>query len=138
MPRTLDGVSCEFPPEVKELAFSINERTAPRGCPGYWCEWCYFSSGFRRYFEVDHIIPVGRAKEFGYGPEMLTSVQNACVLCIGCNGSKSKYGFPRHGVGLAYRSPNQNLAWGDRRAEPLSWDEFILMAQRKGRFKRQK
>jgi hypothetical protein len=23
MARTLDGVSCEFPPEVKELAFSV-------------------------------------------------------------------------------------------------------------------
>jgi len=126
----------EFSSEVIEKAFENNANNAPRGCPGYWCEWCYFSSGFRRYFQVDHIIPIARAEEFGYTKDQMTVLQNACILCQGCNQSKSKYRYPRPGVGLAYRLPNQNLAWGHRRGEALSWDDFIQMAKRKGRFSR--
>jgi len=136
MGRLVDGVDVEFSSEDQDYVFWLNQEMAPRGCVGYWCEWCYFSSAFRRYFQVDHIIPVARASEYGVGRDFLTSVDNACVLCVACNASKNKYEFPRHGVGLAYRSPNQNMTWGERRAGPLSWDELIQMCQRKGRFRR--
>jgi hypothetical protein len=137
MGRLVNGVDVEFSKEEQDYIFFLNEENAPRGCPGYWCEWCYFSSAFRKYFHVDHIIPVAGAEKYGIGPEYIKSIDNACVLCVGCNASKNKYGFPRHGTGLAYRLPNQNMAHGERRAEALSWDDLILMCQRKGRFRRQ-
>lgn len=136
MGRIVDGVNVDFSEEEKDYVFFLNQQSAPRGCVGYWCEWCYFSSAFRKYFQVDHIIPVARAAQYGFGPEYIRSVDNACILCSGCNGSKSKHGFPREGAGLAYRAPNQNMTWGERRAEPLSWEDMILMARRKGRFRR--
>jgi hypothetical protein len=137
MGRIVDGVEVDFSPEEREHIFFLNEQRAPRVCVGYWCEWCYFSSAFRRYFQVDHIIPVAGAKQYGVGPDYIASVDNACVLCVGCNGSKSKFGFPRLGVGLAYRIPNQNMTWGPRRADALSWEDLMMMCARKGRFRRQ-
>ncbi len=137
MARVLDGVNVEFTKEEQDYVFFLNEQRAPRGCVGYWCEWCKFSSAHKRHFQVDHIVPVARAKQFGLGPDYIKSVDNACVLCRPCNASKNKYGFPREGVGLAYRYPNQNMTWGALRAQSLSWDEIVLMAARKGRFRRQ-
>jgi len=137
MGRIIDGVDVDFSKEERDYVFFLNEENAPRGCVGYWCEWCHFSSVFRSYFQIDHIIPVAAAAKYGVGPDYIRSVDNACVLCKGCNGSKSKYGFPREGVGLAYRAPNQNMTWGPRRAEALSGDDLILMCKRKGRFRRQ-
>ena len=132
----VDRRDYEFSPKTIEEAFQKNMENAPRGCPGYWCEWCYFSSGFRKYFQVDHIIPIAGAEKYGYTKEEMKLIQNACILCNGCNQSKSVYACPRPGVGLAYRMPNENLTWGHRRGEALSWDEFIQMAKRKGRFAR--
>ena len=137
MGRVVNGFDVEFSKEEQDYIYFLNEQNAPRGCVGYWCEWCHFSSAFRKYFQVDHIIPVAAAAQYGFGPDYIKSVDNACVLCVGCNGSKNKYGFPRPGVGLAYRIPNQNMTWGARRAEALTWDELILMCKRKGRFRRQ-
>jgi hypothetical protein len=136
MGRIVNKVNVEFSGDEKDYVFSLNQEGAPRGCVGYWCEWCHFSSAFRRYFEVDHIIAVAAAAKLGLGPEFIKSVDNACVLCVACNASKSKFGFPREGVGLAYRMPNQNMTWGPRRAEALGWEEMIEMCQRKGRFRR--
>jgi hypothetical protein len=136
MGRIVDEITVDFSKEEQDYIFFLNEEKAPRGCVGYWCEWCYFSSAYRKYFQVDHIIPVAQAAHYGVGPEFIRSVDNACVLCVACNASKNKYGFPRDGVGLAYRAPNQNMTWGHRRADPLGWDEIIQMAQRKGRFRR--
>lgn len=136
MGRILNGVDVDFTKEERDYIFFLNEQNAPRGCVGYWCEWCYFSSAFRKNFQVDHIIPVAGAAKYGVGPDYIKSIDNACVLCTGCNGSKSKYGFPREGVGLAYRAPNQNMTWGERRVPSLSWDELIEMCKRKGRFRR--
>ena|SRR5579863_5735876 len=137
MGRLVNGVNVEFSKEEKEYIFFLNEKNAPKGCPGIWCEWCYFSSGFRKYFQVDHIIPVAGAERYAVTHDFISSVDNGCVLCVGCNGSKSQYGFPREGTGLAYRMPNQNMAYGPRRKEHLSWNELIMVAQRKGRFRRQ-
>lgn len=136
MGRIVNGVDVEFNKEERDYVFFLNEQKAPRGCVGYWCEWCHFSSAHQKFFQVDHIIPVARAAQYGFGAEYIRSVDNACVLCIACNASKNKFGFPREGVGLAYRAPNSNMTWGERRVDPLSWEEFILMARRKGRFRR--
>ena len=136
MGRIVNGVDVDFSKEEIDYIFFLNQQNAPRGCVGYWCEWCNFSSAFRRYFQIDHIIPVAAAAKYGVGPDFIRSVDNGCVLCTGCNASKNKYGFPREGVGLAYRAPNQNMTWGARRAEALTWDEMILMCKRKGRFRR--
>lgn len=135
MGRVVNGKSVEFSAAEKDAAFQRNYDNAPRGCVGYWCEWCYFSSMRRHYFQVDHIIPVARMQEYGITMEALTSLSNACILCTGCNGSKSAHGFPRRGAGLAFRAPNSNMTWGDKRAEPLDWDELVLMAGRKGIFR---
>lgn len=135
MGRVVNGQSVEFSSAEKEAAFQRNYDNPPRGCVGYWCEWCYFSSMFRKYFQVDHVIPVAKMQEYSVTIEALTSLANACILCTACNASKNAHGFPRKGVGLAYRAPNQNMTWGDRRAEPLSWDELVLMAARKGIFR---
>jgi 5-methylcytosine-specific restriction endonuclease McrA len=137
MGRVINDADVDFNEEEKDYIFFLNEEKAPTGCVGYWCEWCYFSSAFRRYFQVDHIIPVAGAAKYGVGPDFIRSVDNACVLCVACNSSKNKYGFPRDGVGLAYRIPNQNMTWGSRRAAHLDWDDLILMCKRKGRFRRQ-
>src|ERR1044071_1680488 len=126
MGRIVNGVDVDFSKEERDYVFFLNEQSAPRGCVGYWCEWCWFSSAFRRYFQVDHIIPVYSAAKYGVGPEYLRSTDNACVLCTGCNGSKSKYGFPREGTGLAFRASSQNMTWGKRRHAELSWDDLIL------------
>jgi len=136
MGRLVNGVDVEFSKTEQDAIFFLNEKNAPKGCPGYWCEWCYFSSAFRKYFQVDHIIPVAGAEKYGVEADYIKSIDNACVLCVACNASKNKYGFPREGTGLAYRMPNQNMAYGSRRAEPLSWDDLIMMCQRKGRFRR--
>lgn len=134
MGRIYNGVDVEFSPSEKEFIKAYNHAHPPRGCVGYWCEWCYFSSclKFETYFQIDHIIPIARAKEFGVTPEFIASIDNACVLCTACNQSKGKRDFPRHGVGLAYRIPNQNMTWGDRRAHALDFDELVQMARRKG------
>ena len=136
MGRIINGVSVEFDNFEQEYIYFLNEGSAPRGCVGYWCEWCYFSSPLRTFFQVDHVIPVAQAARHGLGPDYIRSVDNGCVLCSACNASKNRYGFPREGVGLAYRIPNQNMTWGERRAQSLSWEELILMAKRKGRFRR--
>jgi len=135
MGRVLDGVYVEFSQAEKELIFMLNTEHAPRGCVGYWCEWCFFSSMFKHYFQIDHIIPVAKAAEFGVTPAFIASVDNACVLCTACNQSKGQYDYPRQGVGLAYRAPNQNMTWGDKRNAALSFDELVRMAKRKGKYR---
>lgn len=130
------GESLEFPDRVKEEAFRLNQENAPRGCVGYYCEWCFFSNVQRRYFHVDHLVPASRMKQFGMTVAELTNITNACILCEGCNASKLNFGFPRPGVGLAYRAPNLNLTHGERRQAPLDWDELVQMAMRKGPYRR--
>lgn len=137
MGRLVNGVDVEFSQREQDEIFFLNEQKAPRGCVGYWCEWCYFSHVLKKYFQIDHIIPVAQAVSLGLTPDYIRSIDNGCVLCQPCNGSKSKYGHPRPGVGLAYRAPNLNMTWGERRAEALSWDDLVQMASRKGRFRRQ-
>jgi hypothetical protein len=135
MGRIIDGVDVEFTQEEKELILMLNYENPPRGCVGYWCEWCFFSSMSKQYFQVDHIIPVAKAVEFGVTAGFIASVDNACVLCAPCNQSKGKHDYPRHGVGLAYRIPNQNMTWGEKRAQFLSFDEMVQMAKRKGKYR---
>jgi 5-methylcytosine-specific restriction endonuclease McrA len=135
MARSVDGENAEFSREDREFVFQWNHENAPRGCVGYWCEWCHFSSMHRHYFEVDHIIPVAKAAQYGVSADFVRSIDNACVLCKGCNGSKSDRDYPRYGVGLAFRAPNQNLTWGERRAPALDFDEMVQMAKRKGRYR---
>ena len=135
MGREINGVNVEFSDDDKAFIFLMNYENAPRGCVGYWCEFCYFSSMFKHYFQVDHIVPVARAKDFGLSPSFINSLDNACVLCEACNASKNQYDFPRHGVGLAYRAPNQNMTWGERRAQSLDFNQLVEMAKRKGRYR---
>ena len=117
----------EFSRAVVEEAFRRNWDGSRGG--GYWCEWCGFTSARRAYFEVDHLIAVARG-----GPPTL---DNACILCSACNASKGLHGFPRHGVGLAYRAPNQNMAPPCVRVRSLTWDELVAMCRRQGPFRRQ-
>lgn len=116
----------EFSPSVKEQAFQRNWEGSKGG--GYWCEWCYFTNAQRRFFEVDHLIPVAKRGA--------PTLDNACILCKGCNASKNQFGFPRHGVGYAFRQPNQNMAPPSVRLPHLSWDELIMVCRRQGAFKR--
>ena len=135
MVRTIDGVNVEFDDEDKAFILMMNHETAPRGCVGYWCEVCHFSSMHRYYFEVDHIVSVARAREQGLPASFANSLDNACVLCKPCNAPKNRHDFPRPGVGLAYRAPNQNMTWGERRAQPLSYEQLVDMAKRKGKYR---
>lgn len=135
MARTYQGLPADFDAGVRDEAFRLNLENAPRGCPGYWCEWCFFTQGTRDNFQVDHILSVADAEKYAIPHHKLTSVDNACILCAACNQSKGRFGFPRHGTGLAYRVPNANLAWGERRVPHLDWDDLVQMAMRKGRFK---
>lgn len=64
----------------------------------------------------------------------MRSIDNARVLCKGCNGSKSDHDYPRYGVGLAFRVPRQIMMWGERRAEPLDFGEMVQMARRRRRY----
>lgn len=125
MPTKRAGM--EFPAVVVEEAFRRNWEGSKGG--GYWCEWCGFTNARRNYFEVDHLIPIAR----GGRP----TLDNACILCTACNESKGAYGFPRHGVGLAYRAPNQNMAPAGVRVRSLTWDELVAMCKRQGPFRRQ-
>ncbi len=134
--KSESGEDLEFPTSVKEQAFRLNQERAPRGCVGYYCEWCYFSNTQRRYFHVDHLVPASRLKEFGMTVTELTSLKNACVLCEGCNASKLNFNFPRLGVGLAFRAPNLNMTHGERRQSALDWDQLVMMAMRKGPYRR--
>ena len=123
----------EFPPHVIEEAFRRNWEGSKGG--GYWCEWCWFTNAKRQYFQVDHLLPA--VIKGNPNPDCTPTIDNACILCTACNQSKNNFGFPRHGVGLAYRSPNLNMAPEGRRVPALSWDDLVLMAQRKGPFRRQ-
>lgn len=135
MARTdASGQSLEFSDATKTRAYQRNYDTPPRGCVGYWCEWCYFSSMSTGYFQVDHLVSVARREEFGLTIEQLRSIDNAVILCSACNASKNKHDYPRYGVGLAYRLPSQNMTHGGLRQVQLDWDDLVLMAQRKGRF----
>jgi 5-methylcytosine-specific restriction endonuclease McrA len=133
--RIVNGVNVEFSESEKAAAFQRNYDNPPRGCVGFWCEWCYFSSMHRHYFQVDHIIPVAKMQQYGISVAALTGLANACILCTACNASKGAHGYPRKGTGLAYRAPNANMTWGEKRAEPLDWDELVLMAGRRGIFR---
>lgn len=130
------GDSLEFPDDVVEQAYTRNLATAPVGCVGYWCEWCFFSNMQRHYFQVDHIVSVAKQQQYGLSDAELRQLHNACILCETCNESKNQYEYPRHGVGLAFRLPNSNMTWGVRRQQPLTWDELELMARRKPPFTR--
>lgn len=138
------GQSLEFTAATKRLAYQRNYDTPPRGCVGYWCEWCFFSKmkneinmagRMTAAFQVDHLIPIARCEEFGISIDQLRSIDNAVILCAGCNGSKSLYDYPRFGAGLAYRVPNENMTHGTRRQVALDWDDLVQMAMRKGRFR---
>ncbi|MEO2033207.1 MAG: hypothetical protein ABGZ35_14085 [Planctomycetaceae bacterium] len=130
------GITLEFSRPVKSEAFRLNLDNAPRGCVGYWCEWCFFSNVQQRWFHVDHLVPASRMEEFRLSVAELTSIRNACVLCKACNASKLNFDSPRHGVGLAFRAPNINLTHGERRHQSLNWDALVQMAMRKGPYRR--
>ncbi len=134
--KTDAGESLEFSTTVKNEAFRLNERNAPDGCVGYWCEWCYFSNVNKRYFQVDHLVPASRMKEIGISIDELKGIRNACILCTGCNASKLNFDSPRHGVGLAFRAPGLNMTHGQRRQKALNWDQLVQMAMRKGPYRR--
>jgi len=135
MARTdASGQSLEFSGATRARSFERNYAAPPRGCVGYWCEWCFFSNMNKRFFQVDHLVSVARRDEFGLSIEQLRSIDNAVILCSACNASKNKHDYPRYGVGLAYRAPNQNMTHGGLRQVQLDWDDLVQMAQRKGRF----
>jgi hypothetical protein len=117
----------EFLDEIKNQAFERNWERSKGG--GYWCEWCYFTNASRSYFQVDHLIAAANGGK--------PTLDNACILCEACNRSKGKHGWPRHGVGLAFRVPNLNMAPPSVRVEPLSWDDLVRMAQLKKPFTRE-
>lgn len=132
MARFFNGVNVEFSQGEKDFIMAYNHEFPPRGCVGFWCEWCFFSSCLKKYFQVDHIVAIAKAAEYGLTPEFISSINNACVLCTACNQSKGEKDFPRYGVGLAYRIPNQNMTWGEKRTQSLGFDELVDMAKRKG------
>ena len=118
----------EFTEHVKRRAFQRNWDGSRGG--GYYCEWCFFTNASQQYFQVDHLISVAEGGK--------PTQDNACILCTPCNQSKGRHGWPRHGVGLAFRMPNQNMAPPELRHPPLSWDELVRMARRHGPYMRER
>ena len=93
----------------------------------YYCENCLFCHTDRNYFNVDHLVPDLRFKQWGKH-HLARDARNMAILCYsrqkrdyGCNQSKSaNYYVPRR-RGLAFSHPEIDMNCYPVSERPFEW-----------------
>lgn len=93
----------------------------------YYCENCMFCHSDRKYFDVDHLVPDKRFKDWAKHEDAREAV-NMVILCkslqagdLGCNQSKSANLYVPRGRGLAFTRPADDMNCCPTTDRPFPW-----------------